>query len=163
MLVYWAGEERQAKRWMRTKKDKAVNPDLWQKLLDFMRQTRGRYLGERPRRKSRKQTLRRNREAITHLPDLPEDKGYRKEMGRQLTFLFEPPFNFRLGFGDCFRDHAQAAYDRIIVIALPARHNVGVDVVACGPARCRCSCRIEPVGKGFFQHFDRFDNDVMCS
>ena len=72
----------QANGWMRTKKDKAVNPDLWQRLLDLCAKHTVRFVwvkGHAANRENKR--CDEIAEAITHLPDLPEDKGYRKEMG----------------------------------------------------------------------------------
>lgn len=79
MSLGWA-KKWQANGWMRTKKDKAINPDLWQRLLDLCAKHTVRFIWVKGHSTNR-ENMRCDEiaEALTHVPDLPEDKGYKKE------------------------------------------------------------------------------------
>jgi ribonuclease HI len=74
----WA-KKWQANGWMRNKKDKAINPDLWQKLLEQTAKHRVKFVWVKGHSTNR-QNARCDElaEAITHLPGMPADKGYKK-------------------------------------------------------------------------------------
>jgi len=81
MSLGWA-KKWQANGWMRTKKDKAINSDLWQRLLDLCAKHTVRFVwvkGHSANRENKR--CDEIAEAITHVPDLPEDKGYKRETG----------------------------------------------------------------------------------
>lgn len=75
----WAKKWR-ANGWKRNAKDKAVNPDLWQKLLDLCGKHTVKFVWVKGHG-SNPENIRCDElaEAITHIPGMPEDKGYIKE------------------------------------------------------------------------------------
>lgn len=75
----WAKKWR-ANGWKRNAKDKAVNPDLWQKLLDLCAKQTVRFIWVKGHA-SNPENIRCDEiaETITHIPGLPEDKGYVKD------------------------------------------------------------------------------------
>jgi ribonuclease HI len=85
MMKGWA-KKWKANNWMRTRKDKAINPDLWDRLLQLcdLHEVEFRWVRGH-NSQTENEWCDQLAEAAAHQPDLPVDVGYKSENGLSYT------------------------------------------------------------------------------